>query len=264
MYAENSFFRGKNWKKQHKLILSYHQPPSFLANLFERNEKKNILTRPEKNDIVVVLSKSLIEEYKKLIPNNEIVSIPHGVDIDFFYPSKCPKLNQRILTVGNWLRDYDIWGQVVKQILVVRKDIVFDVIANPATLNKLIAIKDKYPKNVNFLSNLSDTELCKYYQLATILFLPLKDSVANNALLEGMACGLPIVITNLPATREYAGEAALFINNQSPDFYADSLLSLLDNQSLMEKMSTKARSKALLYSWELIGNQFKNLYSTQL
>jgi glycosyltransferase involved in cell wall biosynthesis len=38
------------------------------------------------------------------------------------------------------------------------------------------------------------------------LLLPLLDSTANNGLLEGMACGLPVIITDVGGVRDYAKE----------------------------------------------------------
>ena len=55
--------------------------------------------------------------------------------------------------------------------------------------------------NVRVLSGLSDLALAETFRQADVLFLPLQDATANNARLEGLASGLPVVTTDLPAVR---------------------------------------------------------------
>ena len=165
-----------------------------------------------------------------------------------------------ILTVGNWLRDYECWGEVVRQVLCLRRDVVFDVIANSNILKGLEHYSREFPGQVNLLTGLSDDELLNWYQTASILFLPLKDAIANTALLEGMACALPVVITDLPATREYGGDSAIYVTLGKTEQYIEHLVHLIDDSALRTKMSTASRQTALRYDWLLIADQYRSLY----
>jgi glycosyltransferase involved in cell wall biosynthesis len=262
LYPENSLFQGNRWRKNHQLILSCHQSPSFLAYMIKKGKSPGFFEGVKTANAVIVLSQNLIKDYQQSLPGCNIISIPHGVDVEFFKPSYKFSTEKRILTVGNWLRDYELWGEVVKQIMSARKDIRFDVIATPSILSKLKPYAFKYPDHINLWSGISDDDLVTRYHNASVLFLPLKDAIANNALLEGMACGLPVVVTDLPATREYGGDAATYINTRDADQYVAHLLRILDDQKLRIKLSMAAREEILRFSWAIVADQFRNLYDS--
>jgi glycosyltransferase involved in cell wall biosynthesis len=56
---------------------------------------------------------------------------------------------------------------------------------------------------VRWHADLRDEDLREVYRRADLLVLPLLDSTANNGLLEGLACGLPAIVTDVGGVREY-------------------------------------------------------------
>ena len=54
---------------------------------------------------------------------------------------------------------------------------------------------------------LMTTNFCGLYQGADLLLLPLIDATANNTLLEGLACGLPVLASDLTGVRDYAPDS---------------------------------------------------------
>jgi glycosyltransferase involved in cell wall biosynthesis len=109
--------------------------------------------------------------------------------------------------------------------------------------------------------NVDDASLLRLYQQADVLVLPLTDTTANNSLLEGMACGLPIVSTRLPAAEAYVGDAAaLLIEGNDPDALADAIGSLRADSTLRLRMAAAARSRAEQLSWPRIAPQLADLY----
>ncbi len=67
-------------------------------------------------------------------------------------------------------------------------------------------------KDVRFLSHLNEAELAGLYSAATAMVFPSLYEGGGMPILEAMACGCPVIAANIPAVREFAGEAASFFD----------------------------------------------------
>ena len=79
---------------------------------------------------------------------------------------------------------------------------------------KLVRVGKRYGSEINF-ENVSYEFLNAIYNSADILFFPTLGEGFGFPLIEAMACGLPIVTSELPITREVAGDAAVYVNPSS-------------------------------------------------
>lgn len=260
LYPENTLFEGWRWKGQKKLVLTCHQSAQDLTKLVTDRFMEGMRSA----DVVVTLAQSEIERLKELAPQARVVFIPHGVDTTYFRPAPLPPERPLVLTVGNWLRDFDCWAQVVRRTLEIDNAVEFLVVALPETLEKARRGLGRESSRVRYESGLSDDELRMAYERTTLVFLPLKSAVANNAVLESMAMGLPVVATDLDATRSYLGaESAVFINNRDPEEGAAAILNLLGSPARRQRMSVAARARAeSVFAWEVIARQYRQMYET--
>lgn len=68
--------------------------------------------------------------------------------------------------------------------------------------------------------------------------------------LEAMACGAPVVASEIPSLKEIAGENALWVHPDAPSHAAQSLRRLLKNPPLRRRLSACGMKCARRFSWE--------------
>lgn len=113
-----------------------------------------------------------------------------------------------------------------------------------------------------YRDTLDDAGLLERYQQSDILFLPLLNSTANNALLEGIACGLPVVSTYLPSVKAYLpGNEAILIKDNDPKQFVEVILRLSQTTDECKNMAREARKRAESLDWRNIAPQYEAVYS---
>jgi len=267
-FPENSLRRIKKWKKNHRVIATLHQPINFFKLIINKATNRRLLDSLYACDSIVVQTRCHMEGYHKILLNRPICYIPYGVDCEFFRPVtiKEPSKTFHVLTVGNWMRDYVCWAETAFLLSQKNNRIRFTIIANSDTLRlarKALGIRKT---ETNYINGISDSELLWIYRSADLVFLPLVDAMANNAILEAMAMGLPIVTTDLPATREYLGDdAALFYSRSDANAAANAIESLIEDPNLRKKMGYTGLMRAMRqYDWNVVGRLYQQLYSKLL
>jgi glycosyltransferase involved in cell wall biosynthesis len=88
------------------------------------------------------------------------------------------------------------------------------------------------------------------YRSCDIYVTPAYTETFAHPLVEAMACGLPIVASDLAAHREITDGAALFFEKFSPPDLADKVTHLLDSPSLQSDLREKGLHRAGSFSWK--------------
>jgi glycosyltransferase involved in cell wall biosynthesis len=261
LYGENSFRQtGKvNALAGHKdrLIATYHQIPTFFE---QRREQYSFL---HTLDAVVLVSSNQRAFFESMTDANKVHVIPHGVDTIYFQPPKlqCPHPKFNCLTVGSNYRDNDLHVAVIEALnkTPLRENLEFQIIGEPRFSGLFSGIG-----NVHYMSGVSDADLLLFYQHADIMLMPLVESTANNALLEAMACGLPIIVTDVGGIRDYIDDSyAKLLPLHNIDAMVDETMNLIGDIELQRKLGKRARQKAEeSFSWEIISKQMLQLYQS--
>jgi len=68
-------------------------------------------------------------------------------------------------------------------------------------------------------------------------------------LVEAMACGLPVVASDLPVHREICGNAGLYFPRFSPQLLADTVVRLAQSSALRTELAERALKRSREFSW---------------
>lgn len=255
LYAENQFRNFGRLKGRRKLVCTFHQPPSFFQGSTKAISNAVSFGRI---DAAIVVSSIQKPALSKLI-DGEIQVVHHGVDRAFFQPSKIPVPDRQfdVLMIGNWLRDFDFARTVFLKLYNNRSSVQICVVANK---NNLEIFSDL--DFVTCKSGIADNELLSTYQNSRLLFLPLKEATANNAAIEGLSCGLPIVTLDVPGIRDYLTDDDSLIVEPKVEIALAGILSLLDDTDLWETMAANALRNAENFAWERIARRTMSVYES--
>ncbi len=79
-------------------------------------------------------------------------------------------------------------------------------------------------------------------------------------ILEGMACGVPVITSNCSSMPEIAGDAALLVEPTDPQAILHAIERIISNPVLASSLSARGIVRAEQFSWDLMAQSYINLY----
>lgn len=179
-----------------KLIVALHSCPDDLHEVFQ---KPHLLKAIDK--FIVLGSNQIPFLEKNGISKESIEYIPHGVDVEWFKKGKVESVSTKfsVLMVGSWRRNFSLYQKVLYHFSD-DNTVHFTMISHAHNKSHFQDFSDD---ELTFLSGISDEELLENYQNHDVMLLGLEDAVANNVLLEALACELPVIVEDVGAIKEY-------------------------------------------------------------
>jgi glycosyltransferase involved in cell wall biosynthesis len=175
-----------------------------------------------------------------------------GIDVDRFSPSPAPASESPIVVilVARLLREKGIAEFVEAAQMLQGARARFLLVGgpdpeHPAAIDTTTLAQWKARGNVEFLGHRDD--VLELLHSAHIACLPSWREGTPRSLLEAMACGLPIVATDVPGCREVVrnGDNGLLVPPRDPQALADALRRLINDPELRTSMGARSRQRAV-------------------
>ncbi len=117
---------------------------------------------------------------------------------------------------------------------------------------------------VHFIGFARDDDLPALYSEAACLAYPSLYEGFGLPVVEAMACGTPVVTSNLSSMPEIAGDAALLIDPYDVDALADAIRRLVSDEALRTELVERGFEQAACFTWERAAQQLRDVYQRLL
>jgi glycosyltransferase involved in cell wall biosynthesis len=108
---------------------------------------------------------------------------------------------------------------------------------------------------VRILGFVDEADLPALYRNATLFTFPSLYEGFGLPVLEAMACGTPVVCSNVSSLPEVAGDAALLVDPRDTGSIAEAMARVLQDADLQRDMVARGRSQAARFTWKRSARQ---------
>ena len=212
----------------------------------------------------IVMYKEGVEHFERYIGKDRVKFIHYGVDTDFFKPpssmpqAPCPT---RLFFTGQNGRNIDMLKRVISKLAKRYPDIGFDILVPEALKKGSLKELIDHPA-IQWHSNLSEVEVRKLYQRSYLLLMPMQDSGVNSAIVEALACGVPVITTDVGGVRDYgAGTVYPVVDNNDDNAMVDLVEKYIAESSWRDEVAKNCRAFAEHnLAWSLIAEKHLEAY----
>lgn len=264
---------------------SIYTSPDYYRDLFSRGEYANWLDTHIRGalarksirwaDITIAPSEAFAAELRHWSRTNRVIALHHGFDLAAFTRDDRPlppEVENKLQAVGGSLKllfvshynYYRNFETLIRALAAIReapggRDAKLLLTcklapgANPGTYRPQKAAKLvrelELTEMVIEVGAIPYGQLHQLYRQADVYVTPAYTETFAHPLVEAMACGLPIVASDLPVHREICADAALYFPRFDHVQLADRVVRLICSNDIRERLSANARERSAAFSW---------------
>jgi glycosyltransferase involved in cell wall biosynthesis len=110
-------------------------------------------------------------------------------------------------------------------------------------------VRDADRPHVHIPGYIAHTDMAAVYSRARVLVFASRYESFGIPIVEAMACGCPVITSDIGACREVAGDAAIFVQPDHPDSVADAMERVVADDALAHSLRGRGRARAAHFSW---------------
>ena len=228
------------------------------SSIFSNKYEKNILTWA---DAITAGSTEAYNYYKKFSSN--VSFIPNGIDIKSLDNGIDIRYKKQIIFAGRLSVEKGI-RTVIESAKNLPKDIDLLIIGDGPEKSFVIESIKNY-ENIHYLGYQPKEKTIPLIRGSKLLIQPSIAEGISATLLEAMACSTPVIATNIGGNVElFNNNTGILIEPENSEELLNKIISIIDDEEKLEKISKLALSEVQNYDWSNIGQKYLDLYKKLL
>jgi phosphatidylinositol alpha-mannosyltransferase len=127
--------------------------------------------------------------------------------------------------------------------------------------NHLVMDFNNYKKNIIWKGSLKDREtIAKELMSAYMIVLPSRWEGFPLTLMESLASGRPVIVSDIPAFKSIIKNEALFFRSENIEDLKQKINKLLSNKKYAAFLGKRGKNLAKDYDWDIIAEKTKKIY----
>jgi glycosyltransferase involved in cell wall biosynthesis len=221
--------------------------------------------------LMLSVSSSVEEELRFLSPKIKfhVIAPGNGIDLEKFATKSDVSKKYDAIFFARLIPEkglYDlpaIWKQVTERIPRAVLGVA-GIVEDQRFVNRFLELVSDLglSRSIAFLGELKEDALKNLIRSSKLTLYPSLADSFSLVTLESLACGLPVVAYDIPAIRHNFGkcDAVFRCRIKDKDSMAEKALSILENESLIMRLSKKAKEYSVNFDWKNVVNAEKQAY----
>jgi phosphatidylinositol alpha-mannosyltransferase len=236
---------------------------SALCHIF----RQQLQDRLDRHAAVIAVSEPVIEAHARYF-NADWEIIPNGVDTSFFRPGSqpvqtLPDLRPELLFLGRLdpRNGLDTLLEAMPAVLSQLPDVHLTVAGDGPLRPMYERMARTVGPRVTFVGQVNGNRPF-YYSRAALYLCPTTKASFGITLLEAMACGTPMAVSDITGFRELVagGDEAALVPKDDPSAWATAIVRLLADEERRKTMSSAGLAKAELFAWPRVAGHVTAVY----
>lgn len=250
-------------------------------------EMQEALVLTEDLNKLVVPNETMFERFEKLgVRSDKLVCIPHGVDLNVFFPSSIEEKKELrtrygipndAFCIGSFQKDGLGWEEgeepdlrrgpdvFLETIRKLKSDIstLFVLLSGPARGYIKQGLEDA---GISFVHHMMDPyqEMRDCYACLDAYLITSRESGGPHTLLESMACGIPVVSTEMGMAKDIIVDEdnGLLADIEDAGVLSEQIRRVYEDPELVDRLSASGVDTAREYDWSVIAElYFEHVYA---
>jgi phosphatidyl-myo-inositol alpha-mannosyltransferase len=236
---------------------------SVLCRIF----RGELQARLDRYAATIAVSEPVIEAHAKYFSADWEI-IPNGVDTSFFRPggrtgADLSHIRPEVLFLGRLdpRNGLDTLLEAMPTILSQLPNVHLTVAGDGPLRARYERIARSSGTQVSFVGQVNGNRPL-YYARAALYVCPTTKASFGITLLEAMACGTPLAVSDITGFRELiaGGDEAVLVPKEDPPAWAAAIVALLSDAQRRRTMAAAGLAKAALFAWPRVAGQVTEVY----